>query len=621
MSQAASSYLETSSALRRRFHHSSLVGLIVCLLGALGIFVLPLYVPMKPVAAESTSYMAGFNNQVAILASVSFSVAVLVGTYLFRQQEAPPVIYGEDNKKLSSRFIAGTVLFSSTALALCGFLAASSHLRYLGDAGYIIEVATVKRETGRALYSQMEFAYGPLLIYPEIWLSRLLHCSVTGAYYVLLVLESAVGLLTVAFLLNELPTRGSLRRAALVLLAVGAVTPHLGLNYTFFRFATPFAFLWLGMRQPTWQRCAFLLALGEGVDLLISPEIGLAMAVGVLTFGLLRAWSAGWRWIGVALIPMAVLGTLLATLGQPFMRAAVNFSRGALNLPVGPYPHLLVFLFAVVWLVPFGLATSLNLRELSSAQLLSIYAVSLAFLPSALGRSDPLHVIFNGIGFLLLSLVAVARFGPVSRGIWLACLGLLMFWNHWVNERLFDVRNVEVIRETLLPHLSADWRVGLVRAIGRHRPDLAGRMTHPSLVRAGLDMGELNGIVHGEPIATPIDLTPVIEEQLKASHQYAPLYFTFWVNVMNATAEQRLVQQVDNLHWLLLPEDWKPSIANSLPVLRRLQGFPLPYHQRRASLYTPGTLFEADVKRNWMPVRRLGDYALYEHKDGSSNAR
>ncbi|MGI4831367.1 MAG: hypothetical protein ACRYFU_24780 [Janthinobacterium lividum] len=62
------------------------------------------------------------------------------------------------------------------------------------------EQATVRHDTGAALYTQVEFAYGPLLLLPEIWLSSLLHCSITTAYFITLVIESSLGLLMLVFI-------------------------------------------------------------------------------------------------------------------------------------------------------------------------------------------------------------------------------------------------------------------------------------------------------------------------------------------------------------------------------------------------------------------------------------
>ena len=52
-------------------------GLAACL-----IFVLPLFVPMKPIQTVSVSYLAGFNNSVALFGAVGLSLLALFGPRL-----------------------------------------------------------------------------------------------------------------------------------------------------------------------------------------------------------------------------------------------------------------------------------------------------------------------------------------------------------------------------------------------------------------------------------------------------------------------------------------------------------------------------------------------------------
>ncbi len=588
----------------------------ICLLAALLIFVLPLFVPMRPIQTESASYNAGFNNTVAVLAAVGLSVAVLLGLWrsslLRRASKALASGPGTaDRQRLSRPFIATVIAASTAVLALCSWLVAASHLRYLGDAGYIIEQATVRQTTGRTLYTQLEFAYGPLLLFPEIWLSELLHGSITAAYYIVFVVESALGLGLVAFVLNELPIRGSLRRAGLILLAVGAVTPHLGLNYTYLRFAGSFAVLLWATRSGSVWRCAAFLAAGELLEVFISPEQGLALAVGISVFALWRAWDDGPQWLIAGAAPLGILAVTLLTLGRSYLRMAATFSRGALNLPVGPYPHLLVYLFALVWLVPVGVVSLLRADKAARPRLMGMYALNLAFVPAALGRCDPLHVLFDGLGVLLLSLAAVSRMPPRVRRGWVVALALLVFWNHWVNERLFDARNAQVLRETVMPHLPRPARNAIYRTVGLHRPDLAAVLGAQPEADLPLDMTALHRITGGAPIATPLDLTPVVERQLQQSGQYSPGYYAFWADMMNPVAEARSIRDVNGCPFLLLPAPLGFGNPHVVSWLRRFQGLSLPYRPRHAVPYDPGAAFTANLRQRWVSVEAFGPYMLY----------
>ena len=126
----------------------------------------------------------------------------------------------------------------------------------------------------------------PVFVGDEVSLfARLVHTDITHAYFVVLVLHSALGLAMIAFLLNEFPIRPRLRQIALVLFALGAVTPHLGLNYTFFRFASPLAFFLLTLRAATTPlRSAALFSLAIVLECTIAPELAFALAAGILVY-------------------------------------------------------------------------------------------------------------------------------------------------------------------------------------------------------------------------------------------------------------------------------------------------------------------------------------------------
>ena len=591
-----------------------LLAFSTCLVAALAVFVLPLYVPVRPLQTVSASYIAGFNNSVAILSAAGLSLLVLLSTMWAERRRQPPPIENPQDQRLSARFTAGVVVASAAVLSIAGWLVAASHMRYLGDAGYFIEQATIRAETGRALYTQLEFAYGPLLLLPQVWLSETLHCSMTAAYFAVFVCEAALGILLLAYVLNELPIQGRVRKAALLLFAFGAITPHLGLNYTLLRFVSPLAVLLFATRDGSLWRCALLLSVGELVELLISPELGLAMAVGVVVFGLLRIWQGGWRWLAAALFPLLVLGTFLLTFGRPYLRMAASFSRGALNLPVGPYPHILVYLFALVWLVPFGLGRLVRPGEPPSSRSLALYATSLAFVPAALGRCDPLHVLFNGMGVLVLSLVAVSWSSRRVQTAWLSCIALLVVWNGVVNELPFELRTAEVLRQTVMPHVPLPIRTALEGGLAHKRADLAGVLSQQPKPEFHLDMSALEGIVSSAPVATPLEISPAIEDELQQTHHYHPGFYAFWVDVMNPAAERRSITDVNECRWMLLPAAGLGPNPHTLASLAMFQGFKLPYRQRHVSPYSPGLLFKQNLQQNWLAMRAFGPYVLYKQK-------
>ena len=589
---------------------------LTLLAAALLIFVLPLHVPMKLTQTVSASYLAGFNNSVALFSAAGLSVLVLCLTFWFRRRRdlVSPLLSERD---LDGWFVGAVVLGSAVVLGVCGSLVAASHLRYLGDAGYIIEQATVRRDTGRPLYTQLEFAYGPLLLFPEIWVSRLLHCSMTAAYFTVLMVESSFGLLMMAFVLGQIPMRAPLRRAALALFALGAITPHLGLNYTFFRFVSPYAVLLVAARERRMWRCAALLCAGEALEVLISPELAFALAVGVLVFGLLRAWQRGWPWLVVALSPVLMLAAVLLTFGRPFLHMTASFSRGALSLPVGPYPHILVLVVALVWLVPVALGRSLDLQDELSARLLAVYAMSLAFLPAALGRCDPLHVMFDGVGMLMLSMFAISTASRRLQLTWVGCVAVLVLWSQFANQRPFELRTATVLRQTVMVHVPPAVKTPLLHLLARKRLDLASVLAQAPQPDFHLNMTALQQRVGTAPVATPMEISPAVEEQLRATHHYAPGYYAFGVDEMNAAAEQRSIGEMNACPWALLPTETSEDNPHTLANLAMFQGIGLPYKQRNTMSFHPHEAFERNLAQNWTAVQRFGPYVLYRNESNA----
>lgn len=582
------------------------------------VFVLPLLVSTPPASTISASYVSGFNNRVAIVSAVALSLAMLLLAWWQRdgsrevEPKAEPVF-----PRLPRGLVASVVIATAALQGFAGWVIVQAHGRNLGDAGYIIEQATVRADTGRALYTQIEFAYGPLFLYPEIWLHRLLGCSISAAYFGLLVLQSALGLLMVAYILNTLPIRDGLRKGTFLCLAFAAITPHWGMNYTLFRFASPmFALLWATRVRAPW-RCAMLLTAGVLLELSISPELGLALAAGVLTFGAVRTLQSGWRWAVAGLLPLAALAGALLTLGRPYLRMASIFTRGALNLPVGPYPHVLLFLVALIWLVPRMLGRRIDLDDDRSATLLACYAVAIAFVPAALGRCDPLHVMFNGTGLWVLAPMAFEASRARFRVAWIAALAFVALWDHRVNDRLFQFQDMVMLRKAILDRLPPKTHDRLASVLAHHNPYRQFLLSRAAPVEQPVGLAQLRHFVGHTPVVTPAEISPDVELELRQAHLYSPGFFAFWSDTMNDATEQRIVDSVNAHEWMLLPASWEQGYLQLPRDTGLFQGLNLHYRQRKPVLYCPGALFNADLQEHWTLVWSFGSYLLYKHTDRS----
>ncbi|HEY5330173.1 MAG TPA: hypothetical protein VIJ79_09840 [Acidobacteriaceae bacterium] len=586
--------------------------LLVCAVAALAVFVLPLHVPVAFQPAVSASYIAGFNNRAASLAAAAIGGCVLLWAWYRSRGDNPFVDRDVSGDRISLRFCAIVIALTCIFFAVSGWLVAASHLRYLADAGYFIEQMSSHAEYGGALYTQLEFAYGPLLFYPTILLHAALHCGWMPAYFLTLTLDQSLGLALLAYVLNELPIRGRDRRIGFVLLAIGALNPIFGLNYTFFRFITAFAILLFATRTQSLARNMTLLVAGEVLLLGISPEQGFAFLVGTVAFAGLQAWRSGAKWLLVAVAPVLGAGVFLLFAGRSYLCMLHSFAKGALSLPVAPYPHLLIFLFAVVWLVPFAIGESLGSSEPSGVRMAACYALGIGLLPAALGRCDPLHVFFNGAGLLVLSLIAIRSRPLAQRTAWLAALVLFVAWQQWVNNRLLFDSSVDTVRLAIMPHLPERMRESLLS----HLPaNLAGQLRpNPADADDQLDIPALEQQVGSDLVATPLEVEPSIEVALKRSHHYHPDFYAYGVDLFSAPAEARKIADMNEAEWALLPSNLDEPFIETPQTLDGVQGFTFPYRARNPIPFYPGLAFAENLKTHWIPVKTLDAYTLYKRR-------
>jgi len=588
--------------------------MVVCLATGLLVFVLPLFVPVPFYPTISASYVARFSNRTAVLAAAAISASVLLYAWLAGDDASP--VWGKmaDEARLRPAFVACMCAVSGLFFAVSGWLVVHSHLRYLSDAGYFIQQLDAHSSYGRTLYSQLEFAYGPLLFYPTLAVEAVLHCKMATAYFLTLILMQSLGLVLLAYVMNELPMRGNLRKAAFAILAFGALTPLLGLNYTFFRFATPMAMLLFAMRRSTVWGATLLLAVGEIVQLAISPELGFAFLPGVFTFVALRTWQSGWRWLYAATAPVIGAAVFLITAGRPYLYMIRSFSRGSLNLPVEPLPHILIFLFALVWLVPVALGGGLRRNEPQSTRVVACYALSIGLLPAAFGRGDPLHIFFNGLGIMLLSLVAIGGSNKRVRIVWMTCFVGLVLWAQWVNYKLYAPRTIETLRLAAMPRLSATMRDSILAAVEKSSPALAGELRPDEEPEYQLDVAALELQVGTQLVATPVEIGLSVEEELKRTHHYRSEFYCFFADVFDPTAAERKIREFNEAQWALISEEPDYPFLETPRNVGMVQGFVYPYADRNSVPFDPGSLFDDNLTERWQAVKSFGPYVLYKRR-------
>ena len=584
---------------------------------ALLVFLLPLAIPVPFHPAISASYIAGFNNGAAVVATATIGVAVLFWSWWThrncRTQEEPAA---DDGGNLGPVLTVAVMIATCAFCALAGWMLARSNLRYIADAGYFMEQMSSHVESGRPLYTGLEFAYGPLLFYPTVLLHQALRCGWLTAYFLTLAAEQSLGILLVVYLLNTWPVLGWHRRFALLLLAAGALNPLLGLNYTFFRFLTAFAVLTYAAHRRGLLAATAVLGGGEILLLGISAEQGMAFLLAAMALAGLRASSRGMKWLLLAAGPVAGACLFGLMVGRPYFFMLKSFGKGTLSLPVAPYPHIVIFLFAVVWVVPYALGIQLQSTDPTTQSMVACYAMGLGLLPAALGRCDPLHVFFNGAGILLLSLACLPVRARSLSVVWIGALVLLVSWQQWVNNALYGYRTADTIRLALMWRLPKLLHTDVIDAVDWFNAELALHLRPgPADHDYELDTAVLEAAVGTAPVATPLEITPAVEAALKRTGHYRYGYYAFGVDLFEAESVAHRDRDLNTAAWMLLPIGFPPPFIETPRDIGELQGFAFPYPVRHPVPFDPGRTFAANLDTHWTRVINIGPYTLFRNRD------
>jgi hypothetical protein len=575
----------------------------------LGVFILPFLLPAPYFQGVSASNLAGFNNEIAALAAASLGTLVfliaLKWPQILGENSLGPVAAGgvqlDEQRRISRRLVGAVVLLWGGAVLLFGLTIIWLGVRYEYDWGYFLDRISVHAEFGRKLYSEMEFAYGPLLLDFAVIMRAILspfQVSAVNAYLATFVLEVMAGLLLVVYLIDHLPMSKRWRTLIFLLAATGMMVTNMGPNFTFVRFAPQLVFLVLAWKcKRAWQ-AALWIFLGQAVCLGLSPEIGFAFLVGSFSFALYSCFTRGRSWAWAVAAPVVSAMIFLLIEGWPYLHRVAISAHGVYSFPVEPLPFILVFLFALVWLVPLSLADFFRQRRAEAPMLATLYIMSLALLPAAFGRADPAHVYWNGFSVLLLSAVAISYRPRWQQITWGTCLAIVILWMCNINREVNWFEMKPVVRA----------EAALFREVikGRHPT----RMPQDD---SGFDLQSLQAIVGHDRVATPVEIPLQVEKALRGSGQYTPSFYNFYFNLFDVAAEDRQIQEFNESKWALFPAGKKYGNVEQPEELGGALGLQLPYRSRRP-VFVIGPRFAQNLTENWKVRGVVGNYLVYGHE-------
>ncbi len=597
-------------------------------MGLAGVFcalVLPFLVGGRGGPVYAATYSVGADNRAAAVGLALLSLGVLVWAVLadgpglrplssrwdFRGAEAPRFHLGGVSWRV---MVVGAGLVGVWTAGLGWAVARAglgSGVRF-GESAYFLERMRDVGAFGGRLYTDFEWPYGPLLLMPPVWAHRL-GVSLVGADFAWLVVLNVVGVLLAGYVLNRLPLGYGVRVGLFAMFCFEQVHPLAGANYSLGKFMLPFAVVvWGAGLLPGWRRFGGL-AGGMLSTMLVSPELGVGLAVGIVGWAGVTAWQEKrWAVLEYGLAPVVGVAGFLAMYGRGFVDRLGHAAGGALNLVIEPLPDVLVLVVAVVWLAPravgfavraaavedvpqrlkpqagaagYGTAEAVPLsgndgalRGGSGAVLTGVFLVSLGMLPGALGRADPLHVFFNGFGFLVLGFVGLRGRARLAWGLAVGLLALQV-----------QVTNFAI-----------------------YRPMLKG-LVHP-VIEPKLDVARLREETGGAAVAVPaLFAMPVTDElALRDAGLFVADKVPGLAETWTPEDEAAKIARMRAVGWALVPAvDYTQAEGSpNASGVKRMLRLGYRYKERREA-YVVGVMLRGELARDWVAVDEFGGEVLY----------
>jgi hypothetical protein len=568
----------------------------------------------------SASYAFGFNNGVAIIGLAGLlGLVALVRLFGKTSTIQLPIKFGFQqpvgiSRSLAIVFAIGCFLYAGLTFAFYLYNRHSAP-SLTWETRHFLHRTWLMDLYGRRAYTDFSTEYGPILTYTPLWTYRALKplgLSYEGAYFICHLLLNLVGLSCAYYLFARATMPSQARVFGLMVIAVAGFAPYMGLNGVLVRYLFPFASLLLGHRVISraqrwtgvrfWLQTVVMVMVLVAANVLLSPEVGISFALAWLCYALLRA-RRNYKVIQASLLALAATALLCwRFLPSDYYSSLIHFSEGANNLPLLPAAHLIFYLLTMFLVVPPLLAAGVaksNALDVPAAALCGALGVlCLVMAPGALGRCDPPHVLFYGMGASILLMIRLANgnwrvFVAYTFGYAAVFIILLQL----INLRVFYGVSP---KELLSPNAIAHLRRGL---------HSAARTDHPSAAT----LTKLNKYPHlALPYATFGD--PTVEKYIVLRGELHPEYYIAIVGVYNAAALQRKLSDVSKAQYLLMPSRFMSESASKpcrdyLISLKRWFFYPakLPC---RAEPLDPGAELKSFISRHYTVAERIDHWMI-----------
>ncbi len=526
----------------RRLDCSMVVILSVGLLA--GTCVLPYWFPPREFAVGA-SFEVGFNNGLSYAAYLALVfLLVLAVARIFPKPNHGLRLSSLEDTPLFGRWLFAAVILFHVML----FTAVYAYKgRFVFGESLYFQSLLHRMMQGEIPYIDFSFYYGPMMLYPAFWLTRVF--GLDAGYAIWFVTTYVAGLWFLYKVLGICVTNGRDRALWFVFLALGLFNPITGINVTMTRYLFPSLvflavtrYLRLGSR-----RHGLVAVVSLAAALTYSFEVAALSLLATILICLAhmlkpQAWIAlsdflGWmtreqsaglggedgaltkqsavciakRGVGLVLMAGVIFVAFFFWVDpsggalRDYPEIALSYSAGAHGVPI--YPNLPFIAMSTLTII--GLAALMRVivsgRDQRDSLLFAVYAlVAVASQRGAFGPAEPLHFAFFGLPVFLIALFVTSRFAQVRRArAGLACVLLVgimlpMQYYHFteflpfVARRFAPASHAEASTDLIVPSgstLEQDLRK-VVEALGSDRSYLMYDMSYNSLpVYRELDLG------------------------------------------------------------------------------------------------------------------------------------
>lgn len=568
---------------------------------------IPLFFPNND-QTVSMSYDVGFNNRIGFAIIVFFSFVFFLFSFL--RKNAPA--YNEINlfaKSSNTNNVAFLSTIVSTALLFLLYsIFCSPYILYMGEGSYFT-LHVYDTLMGLSPYKDFVYYYGPFSIYFPIIIYKILpFLGIEASYVFSLALTQIACLVIAKDLLSIFSFSNKTRGFILILIAISFFPYSMGFNSCLIRYVlAPWLFVKLvnvfHSKGNLLGKTIFLFA-SNSITLLVSPEVWIIYSVISFLFLIIdtiirKEYRQTW-----AILSMIVSCVLLYYSFPSLFTVISDFSSGCNNLPFVPSLAFLLLIISI--LVVAGHIGYLLKSCIENYVVILFYLICLSSIPAALGRTDPIHIVYNGWLVVLLALnLCITKHQKQIKMIYFMVsffflihipFNVISYGRIYIKECLANLyENKAYVFENCIP-INIDNKKAIKRIV-KYKKELPFKMNKK------------------ERVTMPIMTNNFYYLHLRNMGIYCNTYFPkIWFSATNKNVNRMISEMNDkDIDCLLLPADWQNFIApdnkhNSLLFL-----CPPFFENKRNGNFVYKPMFDY-IENNFMLVESSGEWLKYKKK-------